>query len=102
MLGDGRDKMNVKGLILEDDQGREFVMEYTRPRAELGRLFQLRGWQRRRLVPLRSSEREVRYLIGEALQAVDDLVKKLPMLSHDRTLFMQLLKKGSRGVTGSS
>ena len=87
--------MNVKGFILEDDQGREFVMECTRPSAKFGRLFQLRGWQRRRLVPLQNSEREVRCLVGQALRALDDLTKKLPMLRPDRSLSAQTIKKVS-------
>ncbi len=101
-LNNGRVGMNVKGFILEDDQGREFVMECTQPCARVGRLFQLRGWQRRRLVPLRSSEREVRRLVGQALHALDDLVKELPMLGHDRTLSVQLLENDSGRATGIS
>lgn len=94
--------MNVKGFILEDEQGREFVMECARPSAKLGRLFQLRGWQRRRLVPLQNSEREVRRLVGQARHALDDLVKTLPLLGHDRTRSVQILKKDSEEVTGIS
>ena len=87
--------MNVKGFILEDEQGREFVMECTKPSAKLGRLFQLRGWQRRRLVPLQDSEREVQCLVGQALHALDDLTKTLPMLRPDQILSDDLLEKGS-------
>lgn len=94
--------MNVKGVILEDEHGREFVMECTRPSAKLGQLFQLRGWQRRRLVPLQDSEREVRRLVGQARHALDDLVKTLPLLGHDRTLSVQILKKGSEEASSIS
>ncbi|MDH4300892.1 MAG: hypothetical protein OEW20_15790 [Nitrospira sp.] len=69
--------MNVKGFILEDDQGREFVMECERPYTQIGQAFLLRGWQRRRLVPLRYSERELHHIIGEALIALDDLFSNL-------------------------
>jgi hypothetical protein len=67
--------MNVKGFILEDEQGREFVMGCEQPSTRIGQAFLLRGWQRRRLVPLRYSEQEVHHLVGEALLALDKLVK---------------------------
>lgn len=70
--------MTVKGFILEDDQGREFVMGCERPYTQIGQAFVLRGWQRRRLVPLRYSEQELRHIIGEALIALDDLFTNFP------------------------
>ncbi len=82
--------MNVKGFILEDDQGREFVMGCEQPYDQLGRTFLLRGWQRRRLVPLRYSERETRHIVGEALIALDDLFSTLLKRCHDQTLPTQL------------
>lgn len=70
--------MNVKGFILEDDQGREFVMVCEKPYAKPGRTFLLRGWQRRRLVPLHYSERELRQIVGGVLLTLEDLFKTLP------------------------
>ncbi len=72
--------MNVKGFILEDDQRREFVMVCERPYNGLGRIFSLRGWQRRRLVPLQETEWERRQIAGGALTALHDLFKSLPIL----------------------
>jgi hypothetical protein len=77
--------MNVKGFILEDDQGREFVMGCEQPHAKLGRMFLLRGWQRRRLVPLRYSEREGGHIVREALIALNELFGDLLMQGRDRT-----------------
>lgn len=82
--------MNVKGFILEDDQGREFVMGCERPYAQLGRTFLLQGWQRRRLIPLRYSERETRHVVGEALMALDDLFTALLKRYHDQTITADL------------
>lgn len=73
--------MNVKGFILEDDQGREFVMVCEKPYLQPGRTFSLRGWQRRRLVPLDYSERELRRIVGGVLVALDDLFTNLPRFS---------------------
>ena len=72
--------MNVKGFILEDDQRREFVMVCERSSNGLGRIFSLRGWQRRRLVPLQETEWECRQIAGGALTALHDLLKRLPLL----------------------
>lgn len=85
--------MNVKGFILEDDQGREFVMGCERPYAQLGRTFLLRGWQRRRLIPLQYSEREARHIVGEALMALDDLFTALLRRCHDQPLTAELEEK---------
>jgi hypothetical protein len=76
--------MNVKGFILEDDQGREFVMVCEKPYLQAGRTFSLRGWQRRRLVPLHYSERELRRIVGGVLVTLDDLFKSLPRFSYSR------------------
>ena len=81
--------MNVKGFILEDDRGREFVMGCEGPDAQLGRRFLLRGWQRRRLIPLQYSEREARHIVGEALMALDDLFNALLKRCHDQTVTAQ-------------
>lgn len=73
--------MNVKGFILEDDAGREFVMVCEKPYLQPGRTFLLRGWQRRRLVPLQYSEQELRRIVGGVLLTLDDLFKNLPRFS---------------------
>ncbi|MEK9140678.1 MAG: hypothetical protein AAB308_06470 [Nitrospirota bacterium] len=72
--------MNVKGFIIEDDQGREFVVVCEPPYRQLGGTFALRGWQRRRLVPLQSTERELRKIAGGALATLHDLFRSLPRL----------------------
>lgn len=74
--------MDVKGFILEDDRGREFVMVCEKPYLQAGRTFLLRGWQRRRLVPLHYSERELRRIVGNVLITLDELFKSLPRLSN--------------------
>lgn len=75
-------KVIVKGFILEDDQGREFVLTSERLLGQSGSAFWLRGWQRRRLVPLQHTERELRQIIGQILITLDDLFRSLPRL-HD-------------------
>lgn len=85
--------MNVKGFILEDDQGREFVLGCEQPHIKLGRMFLLRGWQRRRLIPLRYSEREGRHIVREVLIALDDLFRSFLMMGRDRAGREQLLEK---------
>lgn len=73
--------MNVKGFILEDDAGREFVMVCEKPYQQPGRAFLLRGWQRRRMVPLQYSQQELRRIVGGVLVALEDLFKSLPRFS---------------------
>ncbi|MBH0201372.1 MAG: hypothetical protein HP496_03470 [Nitrospira sp.] len=72
--------MNVKGFIIEDDQGREFMVVCEPPYKQLGGTFSLRGWQRRRLVPLQYTERELRKIIGGVLATLQDLFRSLPRL----------------------
>jgi len=72
--------MNVKGFIIEDEQGREFVFMCEQPFERLGRTFSLRGWQRRRLVPLQYTERELRKIVGRVLATLNDLFRSLPKL----------------------
>jgi hypothetical protein len=72
--------MNVKGFILEDDQRREFVLMCEQPFGRLGKTFLLRGWQRRRLVPLQYAEWELRKIVGEVLATLNDLFRSLPTL----------------------
>ena len=75
--------MNVKGFILEDDQGREFVVVCEQPYVRSAKTFALRGWQRRRLVPLQSTERELRQIVAEVLLALNDLFRSLPKFWGD-------------------
>lgn len=70
--------MNVKGFILEDEQGREFVMMCQQSPEQSGKTFALRGWQRLRLVPLQYPEWELRKIVAGVLVALDDLFKSLP------------------------
>ncbi|HMS84994.1 MAG TPA: hypothetical protein PKD12_15215 [Nitrospira sp.] len=86
--------MNVKGFILEDDKGREFVMAYEKLSPQPGRTFLLRGWQRRRLVPLQCSEQELRRIVGGVLVTLDDLFKSLPRFSDSLDAFL-LQSEGS-------
>lgn len=72
--------MNVKGFILEDDQGREFVVLCEPPYRQLGGTFSLSGWQRRRLVPLQYTERELQKISGGVFATLQDLFKRLPRL----------------------
>ena len=72
--------MNVKGFIIEDDQGREFVVVCEPPYRQLGGTFYLRGWQRRRLVPLQYTERELKKIAGGVLATLHDLFRCLPRL----------------------
>ena len=70
--------MNVKGFILEDEQGREFVVTCQQSPGESSKTFAPRGWQRLRLVPLQYPEWELRHIVAGVLIALDDLFKSLP------------------------
>jgi len=75
--------MHVKGFILEDDQGREFVLECEWPYTKIGQRFFIRGWQRRRLVPLPYTELELRKIVGSVLITLHALFEALPrFLGH--------------------
>ena len=88
--------MNVKGFILEDEQGREFVVTCQQSLEQSGKTFALRGWQRLRLVPLQYPEWELRHIITEVLIALDDLFKSLPR-------FVESIEvSSSHGVTSST
>lgn len=100
--------MNLKGFLLEDGQGREFVMVCERSHMRLGKTFALRGWQRRRLVPLHQTKQELREIAAEVLVTLDDLFERLPGLAknlvadssekrHSGSLF---LKGGNREDAG--
>ncbi len=75
--------MNVKGFILEDDQRREFVLVYEQPYGRLGKTFSLRGWQRRRLVPVQYTERELRSMVGGVLSTLQELFEHIAVASSD-------------------
>lgn len=75
--------MNVKGFIIEDDQGREFVMMYNQATLQLGKTFALRGWQRKRLVPLQYTEQELREVVGGVRVIFKDLARSLSRFSHN-------------------
>ena len=70
--------MHLKGFILEDGQGREFVMVCERPHMQFRKIFALRGWQRRRLVPIHHTERELRQIVGGVVIELNDLFDILP------------------------
>lgn len=76
--------MHVKGFILEDDQGREFVLGCERPYTQIGQKFFIRGWQRRRLVPQQYSERELRRIVGGVLVTLNELFATLPRFLGNR------------------
>lgn len=70
--------MNVKGFLMEDDYGQEFVVVYERLHGQPGKVFALRGWQRRRMVPLRYAGPELRrHITGRVLSALNDLAQRL-------------------------
>lgn len=69
--------MQVKGVIIEDKQGRELLMVCPSQRRGLGRVLALRGWQRRRLVPLHHTEQELRPIFAGVLLTLSDLIPSL-------------------------
>ncbi len=70
--------MNVKGFLMEDDHGQEFVVMCEKPDGLPGKVFALRGWQRRRMIPLRYAGPELRQLTGGVLNTLYDLFERLP------------------------
>lgn len=88
--------MNVKGFILEDEQGREFVMTCQQSPEQSGKTYVLRGWQRLRLVPLQHPEWELRHIVAGVLIALDDLFKSLPRFVESIEL------SSSQGVTSAT
>lgn len=75
--------MKVKGFIFEDDQGREVVMVCEQLFDRSAKMFALRGWQRRRLVPLQYTEDEYRQIVAQVLLTLDDLFASLPSVCAD-------------------
>lgn len=74
--------MKVKGFIMEDDQGQEIVVVCEQPDGQPGKAFALRGWQRRRMVPLQWTGPELRHLTGGVLMTLDDLCQRLRRVSE--------------------
>lgn len=75
--------MHVKGFLMEDDQGQEFVVVCEKPSQQPGQVFALRGWQRRRMVPLPCTGPELRHITGGVRSVLQDLVHRLPSASED-------------------
>ena len=69
--------MRLKGVIFEDDKGREFVMVCGELYPAASKVFALKGWQRRRLVPLRYTERELRQTARGVHAMLTDIVEHL-------------------------
>ncbi len=74
----GWSNMNVKGFIIEDDQGREVMMVCEQRQLGPVKTFALRGWQRRRLVPLQYTEQELHQIIKSIAITLNDLLISLP------------------------
>lgn len=68
--------MRVKGFLLEDDHGKELMLMCPSPSKPLGRTFQLRGWQRRRLVPRHHTEQEFKEIMAGIRLALNRLGTK--------------------------
>jgi hypothetical protein len=75
--------MKVTGFLMEDDQGQEFVVACEQPHGQPGQAFALRGWQRRRMVPLQWTGSELRHITGGVRSTLTDLVQRLPNVSED-------------------
>ena len=75
--------MKVTGFLMEDDQGQEFVVACEQPHGQPGQAFALRGWQRRRMVPLQWRGSELRHITGGVRSTLTDLVQRLPNVSED-------------------
>lgn len=75
--------MNVKGFLMEDDRGQEFVVVCEKADGQPGKAFALRGWQRRRMVPLQYTEPELRrHITGRVRTTLNDLCQRLQILSE--------------------
>jgi hypothetical protein len=75
--------MNVKGFLMEDDQGQEFVVVCEEPYGQPGKAFALRGWQRRRMVPLQCTGPDLRHLTREVRSSLNDLLQGLPNVCEE-------------------
>lgn len=59
----------------------------------LGKTYSLRGWQRRRLVPLQYTDRERRKLVAGVLITLNELLKRLPGISGAASSIAPVSKK---------
>ncbi len=75
--------MHVKGFIMEDDRGQEFVMLCQPPSERSGRIFSLRGWQRRRLIPLHHTERDSQEIMAGVLHTLHLLFTSPPQFTAE-------------------
>jgi hypothetical protein len=73
--------MDVKGFIMEDDHGQEFVVVCEKPYRQPGKAFALRGWQRRRMVPLEHTGQELCDMTRVVRSTLNDLLQRLPRAS---------------------
>jgi hypothetical protein len=75
--------MDIKGFIMEDDQGQQFVVVCEKPYRQPGKAFALRGWQRRRMVPLQHTGQELRHMTRGVRSALNDLLQSIPKVRED-------------------
>lgn len=75
--------MTVKGFIMEDDRGQEFVVVCEKPSGRPEKVFALKGWQRRRMVPLQWTGQELRHITGGVLVTLNDLRQTLVTVRED-------------------
>lgn len=75
--------MDVKGFIMEDDHGQQFVVVCEKPYRQLGKAFALGGWQRRRMVPLQHTGQELRHMTRGVRRALNDLLQCIPKVRED-------------------
>jgi len=71
-------RLQIKGLIMEDGAGKEFVLVCDSSSKPMGTVFSLSGWQRRRLVPLHHTEREHQQIVTAVLLALNHLLENVP------------------------
>lgn len=76
-------RMNVKGFLMEDEHGQEFVVVCEKPYRQPKKAFALRGWQRRRMVPLQHTGQELRHMTRGVRSTLNDLLQSLPRVSKD-------------------
>ena len=73
--------MNVKGFLIEDDHGQEFVVVCEQPHGQPEKVFALRGWQRRRMVPFQCDEDELFHIIKVVRITLKEWFQRLPNMS---------------------
>ena len=62
---------------MEDEHGKEIVVVCDKLSGRPEQVFALRGWQRRRLVPLQCTGQDLRHITGEALDTLTELLPRL-------------------------